>query len=123
MRSSAVMILPAAMRDAGNQLAIALGHDVAPGNTYNIPFRAIGGSDPTHYGTHTLVTEGFRQTIEAAQGGAYPAWPPELLALAQSVVPHLITSFKGVDEMAATEHVAEVLAANDLEEIPSADPA
>lgn len=117
MRSSAVLILPAVARDAGNALAIALGHDVPPGNTYNIPFATSGGDgSPTHYGTHTLVTDDFQQMIVAAKGGNYPAWPAELLALAQSVVPQLIASFKGVDDMPAPDHVAEVLAANGLEE-------
>jgi hypothetical protein len=116
MRSSAVLILPADRRESGNQLAIALGHDVPPGNTYNIPFSTIGGDgSPTHYGTHTLVTDGFKQTIIDAKAGSYPAWPPELLALAQDVVPHLITSFKGVDDMPAPDHVNEVLATHGLE--------
>lgn len=86
---SAVLILPAAQRDAGNQLAIAMGHDVPPGSTYSVPLSPIGGGQPTHYGCRADVTEAFKATIEAAQQGSFP----EHLEGAAPVVAALIASF------------------------------
>ncbi len=115
MRQSAVLILTAALRDAGNQLAVAMGHDTAdPPNTYCVPLCPNGEGAPTHYGTHTWVTDGFRATIEAAQGGTYPAWPPEMLALAQEVIGGLIASFEELDARAPSEHFNAVAAGQGL---------
>ncbi len=93
MRRLAALIVPAVLQDAGNQLSIALGHDVPPGDTYNVPLCAIGGGAPTHYGTSTLVTAEFEAMIVAAKSNIYPEWPPEMLVLAQAVVPELIADF------------------------------
>jgi hypothetical protein len=105
VRRLAALILPSALRDAGNQLAAALGHDEAdPPNTYNVPLYPIGGGDePTHFGTSTAVTEGFEDMILASQQGQYPEWPSELLTLAQSVVGGLASDFTGMDAN-AREH-------------------
>ncbi len=114
MRRLAALILPAVMQDAGNQLSIALGHDVPPGDTYNVPLCPIGGGAPTHYGTSTLVTAEFEAMIVAAKAGAYPEWPPEMMVLAHAVVPALIALFTDIDAN-PSEHFDAVAAANGLE--------
>jgi hypothetical protein len=114
VRRFAALILPVDLQDAGNQLAIAMGHDEAPGNTYNVPLCPIGESEPTHYGTSTLVTPGFETIILDAKQGFYPEWPPEMMALAQAVVPELIVGFADRDVVPG-EHFDGVAAANGLE--------
>ena len=112
MSHSAVLILPAALRDAGNQLAVAMGHDGAQEpNTYNIPLSADGTGEPTHYGTHAWATDAFRVTIEAAKGGNYP---PGMEAAAP-VVEALIASFRYRKDTDASEHFDSVAASNGLE--------
>lgn len=113
MRQSAVLILPAALRDAGNQLAAAMGHDTAdPPNTYCVPLCPNGDGDPTHYGTHTWVTPEFAAMINSAKLGIYPPWQPELVVLAQSVVGGLIGSFEPLDARAPSDHFNAVAAEN-----------
>jgi hypothetical protein len=115
VRRLAALILPAALQDAGNQLAIAMGHDELPGNTYNVPLQPIGeASEPTHFGTSTLVTPGFEAIILEAQQGNYPDWPPEMISLAQTVIAGLIADFTD-NEASASEHFDSVAAANGLE--------
>jgi hypothetical protein len=115
MRSdySAVLILPASLRDSGNQLATALGHDEAePPDTYNVPLFPIGaGVEPTHYGTHTWATAAFKGLIEAAQSGAFP----EGLESAAPLVAELITSFTLRSEADASAHFDAIAAAHGLE--------
>jgi hypothetical protein len=116
MRRLAALILPAELRDAGNQLAVALGHDDAdPPDTYNVPLYAIGEvGEPTHFGTSTLVTPGFEVMISAAKQGTYPEWPSEMLTLAQAIIPDLIADFTENDA-SPSEHFDAVAAANGLE--------
>jgi hypothetical protein len=113
MQISAVLILPAALRDAGNQLAIALGHDVPPGDTYNVPLYPIDGDEPTHWGTHTFATAKFVTDVTAAQQGQYPdGINPEAAGV---VVAALLASFAPLDEVSPGEHFDSVAAANGLE--------
>ena len=116
VRRLAALILPSALRDAGNQLAVALGHDEAdPPDTYNVPLYAIGESgEPTHFGTSTLVTPGFEAMIVAAKQGTYPEWPPEMLALAQAIIPDLISDFTDNDA-SPSAHFDATAAAQGLE--------
>lgn len=117
---SAVLILPAALRDAGNQLAVALGHDQAdPPDTYSVALCLIGGSEPTHYGCHAWVTDGFKATIENAQQGQYPEGiDPELAA---PVVAALVVSFQPAGEIDASAHFEAVIASLGLEPQPAED--
>lgn len=117
---SAVLILPAALRDAGNQLAVALGHDQAdPPDTYSVALCLIGGSEPTHYGCHAWVTDGFKATIENAQQGQHPEGiDPELAA---PVVAALIVSFQPAGSVSPTEHFNSVATAQGLERYVEAD--
>ena len=116
VRRLATLILPAELRDAGNQLAAALGHDMADTpNTYHIPLHSIGlGDTPTHYATSVLVTPEFEATIIAAQDGHYDDIPPQLVPLAETVIGGLIAAFEHHD-VNATAHLNMTAAAHGLE--------
>lgn len=117
----ATLILPSALRDAGNQLAVALGHDDAdPPDTYNVPLVPIGETEPTHYGTSTPVTEGFEAMILAAQQGSYDGLPAEIVPLAQSVIAGLLADFTSIDAIPG-EHFDSVAAAQGLERYVAPD--
>ena len=62
--TSAVLILPAAYRDAGNTLSAEMGWqpvDADPG-TYSIPL--LTGDTLTHWGCRADVTQGFIDMVE-----------------------------------------------------------
>lgn len=86
MPLSMTLILPAEHRDAGNAIAIALGHDVEPGYTYSVPLSATGVEPATHYGCRAWVQRGFALLVAMAQGTQPPeGTAPDLIAMAQSV--------------------------------------
>jgi len=66
MLLSCVLILPAALRDAGNALGEAMGW--GPGN-YSVPLSPSGLEPATHYGLHAWVAQAFLDTLDA---GALP---------------------------------------------------
>jgi hypothetical protein len=108
---SAVLILPADLRDAGNALSVAMGH----GSTYKIPLAPPESAEPTHYGTHSMVSTSFQEMIEAAKLGEWPEhFTPEMIALAEPVVAALITSFVPDGEAAIGERLPSVAAAHGL---------
>jgi hypothetical protein len=110
---SAVLFLPAYLREAGNQLAAALGHDDAdPPDTYNVPLFAIGGGGvPTHFGCHAWATLEFKTLVETAQAGSIP----EGLEDSTPVVAGLIASFMLRSEIDSCEHFDAIAAAHGLE--------
>lgn len=110
---SAVLILPAALRSAGNELAVAMGHDQAPGRTYSVPLSGNGQSPATHYGTHAWVSEAFVATLQGAAQGQIPQGLNEQLVA--SVLGGLISSVGS--ELPAREHFDSVLTANGLKEV------
>lgn len=116
--TNAILILPAAQRDAGDALSVAMGHADLGVSTYSA--RLGAGDVVTHYACHTWVRDAFRETIEAAQGGSYPAWPPEMLALAQSVIPHLLAEF--ATEPGVMLSLDDVAALHGLERVPREAP-
>ncbi|PJK29973.1 hypothetical protein [Minwuia thermotolerans] len=69
---SVSLAVPAAAQDDANALAVALGWDVWPGRTFSVPLSADGAAPASHYGCHTWATQGFLDTLSAAQGGALP---------------------------------------------------
>lgn len=118
MTYSAVLILPAALRDAGNQIAVALGHDGAdPPDTYNVPLYPIGGGDePTHYATHAWAQQKFKDDVEAAAAGTPPeGFTPEQAAAVTDVVAHLVYSFVPLGDIVAAAHFDSVASAHGLE--------
>ena len=54
--TSAVLILPAAYRDAGNAFGVAQGWGE---DNFSVPLSATGLEPATHYGCRADVTEGF----------------------------------------------------------------
>lgn len=69
---SIVMIVPASLRDIGNRLSCALGHDTLPGNTFSIPLSADGSEPATHYGCRTAAQQSFADLLSAAGQGVLP---------------------------------------------------
>lgn len=117
---SLALILPAAHRSTGNGIAVALGHDEAPGNTYSVPLSATGAEPATHYGARTWASPGFVLMIEIASTGAVPdGTSPELAAMALGIraqhpdaMAALIADARETDQPAA--HWDDVLAGHGL---------
>jgi hypothetical protein len=118
---SAVLIIPASLQRNANLVAVAMGHDVAPGNTYSLPLSADGKDPATHYGTHTWATGQFVGIIgHVAGGGALPPAPWGAVGLTEQdvrdVVQALImTTREDVEQASAHWHAT--LAANGLQQI------
>jgi hypothetical protein len=67
------LILPATDRDDGNKLAVALGRDVWPGNTFSVPLSVDGTEPATHYGALSAATDQtFIDTLNGATQGTLP---------------------------------------------------
>lgn len=121
---SLVLILPAALRALGNGVAVALGHDVAPGNTYVIGLAPTGEEPATHYGCHTWATDGFAVMIGIVTSGIVPdGTSTELSTMALGVRaqhPSLASGLiwselpSGTD---AYQHFQTTIAANSLQRI------
>lgn len=113
MMISTVLILPASLQQAGNNLAIAMGHDDPPGHTYCVPLSGDGQEPATHYGCHAWATEAFVSTIAGAAQGQMPqGLDAELVA---TVLGGLISSIGS--ELTPREHFDATLAANGLQQI------
>lgn len=119
--NSAVLILPAHLRDAGDALSVAMGHADEGASTYVVPLSAPNGGEPTHYACHAWATDGFRSTIEAAQQGNYPDWPSAMVALAQIVIGGLAASFQLDGETTSAEHFDGFAASQGLERWTASD--
>ena len=113
---SVVLILPAHLRDAGNRVACALGHDELPGHTYSVPLTT--GEGVTHYGCHTWAQQSFVDLLSAAAGGELPDLPWADYGLTEAdvvdVVEALIASYR--IGAAPREHWVEVLVEHGLAE-------
>ncbi len=85
---SAVLILPMALKSAGDQIGAAMGWGPV---SYSIPLGAESATEPTHVGLRADVHPSFIAMIEAAKEGHYPeALPESLLA---PVIANLIADF------------------------------
>ena len=82
---SLVLFLPIKHQESGNAVAIALGHDVPPGNTYSQSLSASGEEPATHVGCRTWATGGFVTTLQIAKGADHQGVPSDLVDLAMSV--------------------------------------
>ncbi len=69
---SVSLVITARMRNAGNALSCALGHDTAPGHTYTVPLSPSGSGTPTHYGAHTWASDSFVALLTNAKRGTFP---------------------------------------------------
>lgn len=85
---SAVLILPMALKDAGDQIGAAMGWGPV---SYSIPLAANGATEATHVGLRADVHLSFIDMIEAARQGVYPEALPE--AVLRPVIEALIADF------------------------------
>lgn len=87
---SVVLILPAHLRDDGNRLACALGHDTLPGTTYGTPLSPTGSEPPTHYGARTWAEQSFVDTLNAAAEGSVPTIQWATFGLTEEAVSRVV---------------------------------
>lgn len=85
---SAVLILPMALKNAGDQIGAAMGWGPV---SYSIPLAADGASEATHIGLRADVHPSFIDMIVAAKDGHYPGALPERLLW--PVIASLIADF------------------------------
>lgn len=85
---SAVLILPMALKDAGDQIGAAMGWGPV---SYTIPLISEDASEATHVGLRADVQPSFIDMIEAARQGVYPEALPE--AALRPVIEALIADF------------------------------
>lgn len=98
---STILVIPAAMRAAGNAVAEVMGWGP---NNYSVPL--FTGDAITHYGLHTYSSAQFEAWIT----GTEPL--PEGMESAQPVIDALVYSFR--DDIAGAAHFASVLEYNGL---------
>lgn len=110
---STVLILPEDKRQDGNAVAIALGQDVPPGNTYSVALSPSGLAPATHFGCHVWARPAFISQMQDAENGQSPDIPGvDMAALMLSLI-------KSVRPESANplDHFNEVLASNGLQRI------
>jgi hypothetical protein len=100
--TSAVLILPAAYRDAGNAFGVAQGWGE---DNFSVPLSADGAEPATHYGCRPDVQPGFFDLM------AEP--PVEAIPLLQA----MISSFE--DNIQPYDHWIATLEANNLKRVES----
>ena len=120
------MIVPTDLRETANRLACALGHDVMPGNTFSAPLSADGSEPATHYGCRTVAKQEFVDLLVAAGEGTLPddiAWGDFGLTVEDipPVLASLIADVRSAGQ--ADGHFGDVLAANNLAAVISAEAA
>lgn len=69
---SAVLIVPAALREAANRLSCALGYDEMPGSTYSVPLSINGQEPASHFGCRSQAKQEFVDILGAAGQGVLP---------------------------------------------------
>lgn len=117
MLNSLVMLLPAAQRQAGDDLSAAFGHADAGVSTFTVPLSASGQDPATHYGCHAWATDQFIAELDAAQAGTLTPLSPGVTAVdLQSLVSIIVRSVKPVD-YDPSAHFAEAVAAMGLQRI------
>lgn len=120
---SVVLILPDEHASTGNQVAVALGHDIAPGQTYSVPLSADGSEPYTHYGARAQASPGFVVMLDIATTGNVPPGTDQALADAAlamrtaypDTVAALIYDVRNTEEV--SDHWSDVLAANGLQTV------
>lgn len=70
--NSVVLILPAALAQRGNEVAVILGHDEPPGATFATPLSPTGDGDQTHVISHSTARHGFLAQLAAMKAGQVP---------------------------------------------------
>lgn len=106
MSISCVLILPASLREKGNQLAEAMGW--GPDN-YSVPLSPAGHGKPTHYGLHAWAGKEFMALLGGVAAGDAP---PEALGEypakgLKAVMAGLVISFRDDAEAHFSEALKE----------------
>ena len=83
--TSAVLILPAAYRDAGNAFGVAQGW--GEGN-FSVPLSATGLEPATHYGCRAEVDQAFIDSVENPTPEAEPLVAVMIYSFADNVQPY-----------------------------------
>lgn len=118
---SLVVAVPADLQHKANAVAVALGHDVPPGNTYSVPISPTGEAPATHFGCHTWATDEFVEAINAGKTGlSLPPAPWDLVGLTEADVYEVCAaSVMSVEDNNAVPllHCETALAQNGLQRI------
>lgn len=121
---SLVMIVPADLREAGNRVSCALGHDVMPGDTFSVPLSSGGAGPATHYGCRATAKPDFAAMLASAGSGSLPEidWSAYGLTLGDvsAVLGALIVDIRPAEQ--AEGHFEDVLAASGLTRVVPPDP-
>ena len=118
---SAVLILPMALKQAGDMIGAAMGWGP---QSYSIPLAADGASEATHIGLRADVHPAFIAMIEAAKAGHYPDALPE--AILAPVINALIADFSPAPSdpeksaLWGADHFDAVCAAHGLQKVGGA---
>ena len=115
--NSAVMIVPAALRDTANTIASGLAW--GPSN-FSRAVRTSGATETTHFALHAAATPNLTQIVQ----GAGLAQVPEGLDVATGLTTAqilacfgaMVVSIEPTGQRTAYEHFAAVLAANGMVE-------
>lgn len=83
--TSAVLILPAAYRDAGNAFGVAQGWGE---DNFSVPLSADGAEPATHYGCRADVTQGFLDMMADPPAEAVPLLAVMVSSFADGVQPY-----------------------------------
>lgn len=91
--TSAVLILPAAYRDAGNNFGVAQGWGE---DNFSVPLSATGLEPATHYGCRADVTDGFLAMMADPPAEAVPLLAVMVSSFADNVQPydHWVTTLE-----------------------------
>jgi hypothetical protein len=81
-----VMIATTADRAAANGLAVAMGHDDYPGDTFRTDLAAPGAPAATHVGCCSYVSDTFVQMLQGVGTGVLPAAPWAAVGLSEATV-------------------------------------
>ena len=105
--TSAVIILPLALREHGNALGEALGYGP---DSYTIPLVASGSPTATHIGLRADVGNEFIELVQNAKLGIYPTEIP--IDLVSLVIGAIISDFS--DELWGYDHATKVFEDNNF---------
>lgn len=82
---SAVLIIPASLKDAADALAVSMGWAFGPG-TYSVPL-TDDGNNLTHYGAKPDVSQSFIDMVNAVQAGhTVEGVPPEAVFVVKALI-------------------------------------
>ena len=115
--NSAVMIVPAALRDTANTMAA--GMQWGPAN-FSREVRTTGASETTHYALHAAATPTLTQGVQGAGLGQVPQGLEQATGLTAAQIlacfGAMVVSIEPAGQRTPYDHFAAVLAANGMVE-------